>query len=175
MAQYIGLCHVVVRATEGASGSKGRSRKSPIFLWIPLSPPSDLSFPSQTLMSKKDGVLVQIYDHQFRLGSDSRDSEYIQKAATFLDGKMRRAAQEAGKRSPFELAIIAAMEIAEEVLEERTKTEHMLNKADERLNSFSERLESQSGSADSVGPEKPDTESDPILQKTPSSEKKRRF
>ena len=29
---YIVICHVVVRATEGASGSKGRSRKSPIFL-----------------------------------------------------------------------------------------------------------------------------------------------
>ena len=126
-------------------------------------------------MSQKDGVLVQIYDHQFRLGSDSRDPGYIQKAAAYLDGKMRRAAQEAGKRPPFELAIIAAMEIAEEVLEERTRTEHMLNKADERLNSFTERLESQSGSAESVGPEKPDTESDANIQETPSPEKKPRF
>ena len=126
-------------------------------------------------MSKKNGVLVQIYDHQFRLGSDSRDPEYIQKAAAYLDGKMLRTAHEAGKRSPFEIAIIAAMEIAGEVLEERTKTEHMLNKADERLNSFTERLESQSGSAESVGPEKPDPESDPIIQETPPPEQKPRF
>ena len=78
-------------------------------------------------MSKKEGVLVQIYDYHFRLGSDSRDSEYIEKAAAYLDEKMRRASEEAGKKSPFEIAILAAMEIAEEVLEERAKTEQMLN------------------------------------------------
>ena len=127
-------------------------------------------------MSKKDGVLVHIYDYHFRLGSDSRDPKYIEKAAAYLDEKMRRAAEEAGKRSPFEIAILAAMEIAEEVLEERAKTEHMLNEADERLNTFTERLENQSGSTDeSVGPEESKPESDPIIQDNPSGGSRPRF
>lgn len=127
-------------------------------------------------MSKKDGVLVQIFDHQFRLGSDSREPEYIEKAAAYLDEKMRRAAGEAGKRSPFEIAILAAMEIAEEVLQERGKTEHMLNQADERLSSFSERLESHAGSTEgSVEPEKPSGESDPVTKENPSKESQPRF
>ncbi len=121
-------------------------------------------------MSKKDGVLVHIYDYHFRLGSNSRDPEYIEKAAVYLDEKMRRAAEEAGKRSPFEIAILAAMEIAEEVLEERAKTARMLNEADERLNTFTERLESQSGSTEESRPE-----SDPIIQDNPSGESRPRF
>ena len=127
-------------------------------------------------MSKKDGVLVQIFDYQFRLGSDSREPEYIEKAAAYLDEKMRLAAEEAGKRSPFEIAILAAMEIAEEVLEERGKTERMLNQADERLSSFTERLESHGGSTQElVEPEEPNAESRPITKKNLSGDSKPRF
>ena len=127
-------------------------------------------------MSKKDGVLVQIFDYQFRLGSDSREPEYIEKAAAYLDEKMRLAAEEAGKRSPFEIAILAAMEIAEEVLEERGKTELMLNQADERLSSFTERLESHGGSTQElVEPDEPNAGSRPITRKNLSGEWKPRF
>ena len=126
-------------------------------------------------MSEKDGVLVQIFDYQFRLGSDSRESEYIEKAAAYLDEKMRRAAEEAGKRSPFEIAILAAMEIAEEVLEERGKTERMLNEADERLSSFSQRLESHGGSTKEAESEESNTESRPISEEDLSGESKPRF
>ena len=127
-------------------------------------------------MSKKDGVLVQIFDYQFRLGSDSREPEYIEKAAAYLDEKMRRAAEEAGKRSPFEIAILAAMEIAEEVLDERGKTERMLHQADERLSNFSERLKSQGGSTEKLTePEEPCPQSDPVIKKDPSAVSKPRF
>ena len=84
-------------------------------------------------MSKADNVLVEIFNHKFRLGSDSKDTEYIQKAAAYLDDKMKQAAIESGKKSPFDIAILAAMEIAEEVLDERAKTEHLLHQADEPL------------------------------------------
>lgn len=127
-------------------------------------------------MSKKDGVPVKIFHYQFRLGSDSRDPEYIEKAAAYLDEKMRRAAEEAGKRSPFEIAILAAMEIAEEVLEERKKTERMLNQADERLSSFTERLESHGGSTQElVESGEPSAESDPITKENPSRKSQPRF
>lgn len=92
-------------------------------------------------MSKADDVLVEIFNHKFRLGSDSKDTEYIQKAAAYLDDKMKQAAIESGKKSPFDIAILAAMEIAEEVLDERAKTEHLLHQADERITSVTERLE----------------------------------
>ena len=92
-------------------------------------------------MSKADNVLVEIFNHQFRLESDSKESDYIQKAAAYLDEKMKQAAIESGKKSPFDIAILAAMEIAEEVLDERAKAEHLLNQADERITSVTERLE----------------------------------
>ena len=127
-------------------------------------------------MSKKGGVLVQIFDYQFRLGSDSREPEYIEEAAAYLDQKMRRVAEEAGKRPAFEIAILAAMEIAEEVLQERGKTERMLNQADERLNSFSERLENQTGSPErSVEREELSAGSDPVTKEGPSGDSKPRF
>ncbi|MFH1568994.1 MAG: cell division protein ZapA [Gemmatimonadota bacterium] len=95
------------------------------------------------------GTVVRIYGHSYKIGSDQDGAEYIEQAAAYLDGKMRGAAQASGRRNPLEIAIQAAMEIADEVLTARRQKDSLLNQADERIDSFARRLETR---ADLFGP-----------------------
>ena len=100
-------------------------------------------------MAREASTIVTIYDHSFKIASDSADSDRIAKAADYLDQMMRSAAESAGKRSPLDIAILAAMEIAEEMLGVRSEKESLLSEADERISSFTRRLEDKdSTSAD---------------------------
>ncbi len=88
---------------------------------------------------------VQIYNQTYRLGSDQANSQSIKQAAAYLDKKIREAASVTGHRPLLDLAVLAAMEIAEEVLKERRKKETLLSEADRRISNFTRRLEDQSG------------------------------
>ena len=92
-------------------------------------------------MARDNSTLVTIYDHSLKIASDSADSDRILKAADYLDQMMRSAAENAGKRSSLDIAILAAMEVAEKVLGTRRNTEALLSEADERLSGFTRRLE----------------------------------
>ena len=54
-------------------------------------------------------------------------------------------ADAAGRRSPLDLAILAAMEIAREVLSVRSGNESLLDEADEQIGKFTRRLDDQFG------------------------------
>lgn len=88
---------------------------------------------------------VQIYNQTYRLGSDQANSQSIKQAAAYLDKKIREAASVTGHRPLLDLAVLAAMEIAEEVLKERRKKETLLSEADRRISNFTRRLEDQAG------------------------------
>ena len=152
---YLVLCHVVMRAVAGASGSKGRSRKSPIFFYETGTPSAH-----EILMARDTSTLVTIYDHSLKIASDSADSAHILKAADYLDQMMRSAAESAGRRSSLDIAILAAMEVAEKVLETRRNKESLLSEVDERISAFTRRLEegdapSADQEADSIPPPRP--------------------
>ena len=66
---------------------------------------------------------------------------------------MRSAAAAAGKRSPLDIAVLAAMEIAEQVLELRHQKERLLTEADERISAFTRRLEDGPGESSSADEE----------------------
>ena len=139
---YIVTYHVVMRAAEGASGSKGRSRKSPLF-YIYLK-----------LMAPDKPINVEIYKQTYQLrASEGRDAEYIQRAAAYLDQKMQQAAAEVGNRAPLDIAILAALNIAEEVLSARQQKETLLDQADAHIDSFTQLL------SDADPPEDPPTNS----------------
>lgn len=98
---------------------------------------------------------VQIFNQTYRLSSDQANPQYIRQAAAHLDRKIREAAAVAGQRPLLDLAILAAMEVAEEVLEERRKKENLLSDADRRISNFTRRLEDQvwgQSSADETPP-----------------------
>jgi len=103
-------------------------------------------------MSIENSRLVQIFNHQYHISSDEGDEERVEDVASYLDEKMHDAARSSGKTAPLEVAVMAAMEIAHEVLEGRSKKEELLDQADERISSFTKRLESrgQDGGSDSI-------------------------
>ena len=92
-------------------------------------------------MSLENITLVTIFGRRYRIGSDSDSPAYIETAAAYLDEKMQSAAETVGRRAPLDVAILAVLEIAQEVLVERKKKEALLNEADEQISSFTRRLE----------------------------------
>ena len=104
-------------------------------------------------MSGESAVSVKIFNQTYRLATNrDRDAEYIQRAAAYLDEKMREAAEHASRRAPLDIAILAALTIAEEVIKEQQKKDALLNEADEQINSFTKKLNSEETSADSEPP-----------------------
>ncbi len=93
-------------------------------------------------MSTENSTLVRIFNHQYNVASDEGDGERVERVASYLDEKMHDAAMSSGKTAPLEVAVMAAMEIAHEVLVGRSKKEDLLDQADERISSFTKRLES---------------------------------
>ena len=97
-------------------------------------------------MPQQKAISVQIYDRTYRLSTEDQDSQYIARAAEYLDQKMRESAEGADPRRLLDIAILAAMNIAEEVLEARSKKEGLLTEADQRISRFTRLLEDQTGS-----------------------------
>jgi cell division protein ZapA len=89
-----------------------------------------------------ESLVVDIYDQNFRLGTSSTNDEQIREAAAYLDQKMRKIAASRGRGVALELAILAAMEVAEEMLAAKQRRERLLADADERIDRFTQSLES---------------------------------
>lgn len=100
-------------------------------------------------MSGESAISVKIFNQTYRFAtSRDRDPEYIQRAAAYLDGKMREAAEHASHRAPLDIAILAALTIAEEVIIEQQKKDDLLDRADEQIDSFTQKLNSEDTSSD---------------------------
>ena len=92
-------------------------------------------------MSRESAISVKIFNQTYRLAtSQERDAEYVQRAAAYLDEKMREASENAGHRAPLDVAILAALNIAEEALAARERKEVLLDDADARIHSFTQKL-----------------------------------
>ena len=61
----------------------------------------------------QDGIRVEIYDQEYHMRGDL-DHDYIQKLAEFLDTKMRSIAARTRTVDSLRVAILAAMNIADE-------------------------------------------------------------
>ena len=99
-------------------------------------------------MPQDTPVSVQIFDQTYRLISDSDDINYIHKVASYLDQKMNEAASGSARR-PLQIAILAAMNIAAEVLQARKNTEGLMSDTDQRISNFTRFLEDRIESATS--------------------------
>ncbi|MFA6109781.1 MAG: cell division protein ZapA [Candidatus Latescibacterota bacterium] len=91
-------------------------------------------------------VTVEIFGRTYQFTSDDRDPEYVARAAKYLDEKMRQAAAAVGDRAPVDVAVLAAMEIAQEVLDARNRKAGLLDEADRRLDDVTRRI-SEKGEA----------------------------
>ena len=89
--------------------------------------------------SNDDSVRVEIYDQTYNLRGS--DPQYIKKLADFVDGKMRTVAQQTQTVDSLRLAVLAALNIADEY--------HILKrKYDDIAGDFDQRARELSGALD---------------------------
>jgi cell division protein ZapA (FtsZ GTPase activity inhibitor) len=127
----------------GGLPGEGEIAEVPIFIYISESCQRFRSINFSSLPHPvSNPITVQIFNQNFRISADLEDPEYVKQAASYLDNKMREAST-SGARRPLDVAIMAAMNIAEEVLAARAKKEALLSKADQRIGDFTRLLDDQ--------------------------------
>ncbi|RLA92607.1 MAG: cell division protein ZapA [Deltaproteobacteria bacterium] len=84
----------------------------------------------------KRRVEVEIFGQRYPLRSDAPEG-YVREVAGFVDQKMREVAERTGAVSTLQVAILAALHIAEEYIRDRRNSEEMRKRLRERV----ERLE----------------------------------
>ena len=100
-------------------------------------------------MSQAQPVAVRIYNQTYRLvNSEGQNPEYIRLAAAYLDEQMQQIAATIGRRGALDIAILAALNIAEEVLRARQHKDALINRVDARLDSFTQLLSDDAPDAD---------------------------
>lgn len=87
-------------------------------------------------MDSKQQVQVQIFGHSYTIRGDA-DQTYILDVAAYVDRKMREVTEKLPVASLSKVAILASLNIADELFKERAKHEHQaaqLNDRAARLN-----------------------------------------
>jgi cell division protein ZapA len=80
----------------------------------------------------KSGVKVEIYGAEYRIKGEA-NAEYIRRVATYVDAKMHQMSQASATGSVSKLAILTAINIADELFREREDREKALSSLSERL------------------------------------------
>ncbi|MCI0512927.1 cell division protein ZapA [candidate division KSB1 bacterium] len=98
-------------------------------------------------MSQYNVLKVKIYGTEYPIRGDS-DIEYIKRIAEYVDAKMREVDQSLSEVSALKVAILAALNIADELFKERNKNETLVHydfeeKIDKWLVLLNKELESQ--------------------------------
>ncbi len=95
-------------------------------------------------MAEENVIKVQIFNQTYPISTENEDLEYVKQVAEYLDRKMREAAATVGHRAPLDIAILAALNVADEVLSERGKKDEFLTEADNQIGNFARLLEDSS-------------------------------
>ena len=74
------------------------------------------------MIKTSDGVRVEIYDQEYHMRGEL-DAEYIRRLAQFLDGKMRSIAERTRTVDSLRVAVLAALNIADEYHQLKAKYE----------------------------------------------------
>lgn len=89
---------------------------------------------------EKEGVTVDIFGHEYKIRGDA-DPEYILEIAQYVDGKMKEVAHGAPAGSLTKIAILAALNIAEELFRERTEKQRFMQDVDTSTRRMRRKLE----------------------------------
>ncbi len=93
-------------------------------------------------MDARNVVQVQICGHTYTIKGEA-DQEYILGVAAYVDRKMREVMDKLPVASPSKVAILASLNIADELFKERTQRrdhEEQLSRRTERLNAALDEL-----------------------------------
>ena len=87
-------------------------------------------------------VTVTIYGHEYTLKGEA-DSGYVEKVADFVDRKMCEVAENSAVASTAKVAILAAINIADELFRERQKRREALAALDKRADKIAHLLDQE--------------------------------
>jgi cell division protein ZapA len=89
-------------------------------------------------------VTVTIFGHEYTLKGEA-EADYVQKVAQFVDRRMKEVAENSTIASSTKIAILAAINIADELFRERQKRHEALAMLDERTGQIASMLEKEVG------------------------------
>jgi cell division protein ZapA len=90
--------------------------------------------------TEKHTVRVNIYGNEYPIKSEA-DPEYIKRVARYVDQKMREISQKVDSRSALEVAILAALNITDELMQEKADKDKTVAEVEDRTAELTEWLE----------------------------------
>jgi cell division protein ZapA len=90
-------------------------------------------------MEKNDSTTVEIFGQTYNVRGEG-DPEYLTELARFVDGRMREVAGQVATVDPMKIAILAALNIADEFSRYRKERESASGTWIEKTEEISERL-----------------------------------
>jgi cell division protein ZapA len=91
---------------------------------------------------RKQNIRVNIYGQEYPIKSEA-DAGYVQKVAEYVDGKMKEIAGKIPARTQSQIAVLAALNIADELFKEREDKEKKLTEVEEKTQSLIEWLDAK--------------------------------
>jgi cell division protein ZapA len=80
-------------------------------------------------MTGPDSVTVTIFGRDYTLRAEG-DESYLVDLARVVDGRMQEAATASGETSPLKIAVLAALNLADELKRERERRQGLDDRAD---------------------------------------------
>ena len=89
--------------------------------------------------AKPDSIAVEIYGQTYNVRGEG-DPQYLTELAQFVDSRMRLIGSQVQSSDPMRIAILAALNIADEFFRYRTEREHAVGSWMERTEELAQRL-----------------------------------
>jgi cell division protein ZapA len=97
------------------------------------------------MMEQEGGILkINIYGTEYPIRSDANsDPEYIRKVADYVDRKMKEIDSATEAKSSLKVAILAALNIADELYQERQIKDDLVSQMSGKIKNLSDSLDKQ--------------------------------
>ncbi len=86
-------------------------------------------------------VSVSIYGNDYPIRAQLSDEEYVRKVAAFVDGRMREINEAMKPSTTLKIAILAALNIADELMSTQEESRRVIDSYQEKITSLSGRLD----------------------------------
>jgi cell division protein ZapA len=94
---------------------------------------------------EKRSIEVEIFGHRYQLKSEFPE-EQVKHVAAYVDGKMREVAQGTKSVDSLHIAILTALNIAQDYLQEKGNNEEILQRIEEKADRLDEFIALKMGS-----------------------------
>jgi cell division protein ZapA len=92
------------------------------------------------LSNPPDSVRIEIYDQEYHV-KGSLNSTYLEELARYVDGKMRSIAARSHNVDSLRVAVLAALNIADEYHQMKSKYESTTRRVEQKVSEYNEVLD----------------------------------